>query len=49
MDPVEIEDAGWYTVDNLPGLPSTVLSIAMRLIEDFIEVMSKDTNKLNTA
>jgi len=31
--PGEIEDAGWYKIDNLPGLPAPV-SIASRLIED---------------
>jgi NAD+ diphosphatase len=34
--PGEIEDAGWFTVDNLPGLPSR-LSIARALIDEFIE------------
>jgi len=32
----EIEDAGWFTVDNLPGLPSR-FSIARSLLDDFIE------------
>lgn len=32
----EIEDAGWFTADALPGLPSQY-SIARRLIEGFIE------------
>ncbi len=31
----ELEDAGWYTVDNLPPLPS-VNSIARQMIEAFI-------------
>jgi NAD+ diphosphatase len=31
----EIEDAGWFTIDTLPGLPSGY-SIARRLIEEFI-------------
>jgi NAD+ diphosphatase len=34
--PGEIEDAGWFTVDNLPGLPSR-LSIARALIDEFID------------
>lgn len=34
--PGEIEDAGWYTADDLPQMPPRV-SIARRLIEDFIE------------
>ena len=36
MEPNEIEDAGWYKYDTIPGLPSTSISIAMKLIEDFI-------------
>jgi NAD+ diphosphatase len=35
-EPGEIEDAAWFTVDNLPGLPSR-LSIARALIDDWIE------------
>ena len=38
MDQVEIEDAGWYKYDKLPGLPSMALSIAMKLIDDFVRV-----------
>lgn len=33
IDDVEIEDAGWYTRDNLPLLPSTHMSISRALIE----------------
>ncbi len=36
MEQDEIEDAGWYPYDQLPGLPSSTLSISMKLIEDFI-------------
>lgn len=36
MDQDEIEDAGWYKYDKLPGLPSMALSIAMKLIDDFV-------------
>ena len=32
----EIEQAGWYRYDQLPGLPSTKISIASKLIDDFI-------------
>jgi NAD+ diphosphatase len=32
----EIEDAGWYTAENLPGQPGKI-SIARRLIESFLE------------
>jgi NAD+ diphosphatase len=40
VDGVEIEDAGWYRVDNLPEIPSTD-SIAGRLIRWYIENGSK--------
>jgi len=43
MDPDEIEDAGWYKYDNLPGLPSTSLSIAMTLINNFINTIKLKT------
>jgi NAD+ diphosphatase len=35
LDDVEIEDAGWFTVDKLPALPGQI-SIARKLIEWFI-------------
>lgn len=37
MEPGEIEAAGWYKYNNLPGLPSSTLSIGMKLIMDFVE------------
>lgn len=36
IDENEIEDAGWYSVENLPTLPPR-LSIARTMIEDYIE------------
>lgn len=36
MDPNEIEDAGWYKYNQLPGLPSSPISISMKLLNDFI-------------
>jgi NAD+ diphosphatase len=36
LDHIEIEDAGWYDANNLPGLPSSGLSIGRKLIDDFI-------------
>jgi NAD+ diphosphatase len=33
-DPAEIEEAGWYTVDDLPPLPPRV-SIARAMIDEF--------------
>ncbi len=32
----ELESAGWYTADNLPGLPSSSISISRKLIDDFV-------------
>ena len=45
MDEIEIEDAGWYRHDNLPGLPSVRLSIAMKLIEDFKRAFDSSLEK----
>jgi NAD+ diphosphatase len=36
IDPVEIEDAGWYRYDQLPGRPSTSISIASKMLDHFI-------------
>jgi NAD+ diphosphatase len=36
IDPNEIEAAGWYHYDNLPGRPSTSISIAQKLIDAFV-------------
>lgn len=43
LEPGEIEDAGWYTVDELPPLPPTT-SIARAMIDDFIERHGSDRN-----
>ena len=37
IDHNEIETAGWYRYDKLPGYPSSSVSIARRLIEQFVE------------
>jgi NAD+ diphosphatase len=37
IDKDEIEEAGWYRYDNLPGLPSMKISIASKLLESFVE------------
>ena len=34
-EPLEVEDAGWYTVDRLPQLPPKI-SIARAMIDDFV-------------
>lgn len=36
IDHHEIEAAGWYKFDNLPGRPSTRISIASQLIDHFV-------------
>ncbi len=36
IDPSEIEHADWYRYDQLPGWPSSSISIARKLIDDFI-------------
>lgn len=36
IDPIEIEDAGWYHYDKLPASPSNI-SIAGRLIQSYID------------
>lgn len=41
IDNDEIEDAGWYRYDNLPGRPSTRISIASLMLDDFIRVCSE--------
>ncbi len=40
-DPVEIEDAGWYTADDLPQLPPKT-SIARAMIDDFVKRQGPD-------
>lgn len=37
VDDIEIEDAGWYNVNNLPGMPSSSKSIAKIMIDEFIK------------
>jgi NAD+ diphosphatase len=41
IDNDEIEAAGWYRYDNLPGRPSVPISIAARLLDHFIDLRSK--------
>ncbi|MCK5201034.1 MAG: NADH pyrophosphatase, partial [Spirochaetales bacterium] len=43
IDEKEILDAGWFTPDNLPMLPSPY-SIARRLIMDFVEKTKNSSN-----
>ncbi len=47
VDPAEIEDAGWYSVDGLPELPPKV-SIARRMIEEFVAGHRGDPKTLKT-
>lgn len=38
INPDEIEEAGWYKYDNLPGRPQSSISIASKLIEAFVKL-----------
>ena len=38
INPDEIEEAGWYKYDNLPGKPQSSISIASKLIEAFVNI-----------
>ena len=40
-EPAEIEDAGWYPVDNLPALPPEI-SIARAMIDEFAAQHGRD-------
>lgn len=37
IDPHEIEEAGWYSKEKIPGWPSSSVSISRQLIEDFVK------------
>lgn len=37
IDPTEIESAGWYSADNLPGSPTSQFSITYKMIEKFLD------------
>ncbi len=37
----ELEAAGWYNVDNFPGLPSSAISVSRKLIDSFVQSVSK--------
>jgi NAD+ diphosphatase len=36
VDGIEIDQAGFFTKDNIPGIPPTNFSIASKMIEEFI-------------
>ena len=38
IDNEEIEDAGWYRYDDLPGRPSLAISIASKVLDDFVSL-----------
>ncbi len=46
IDKMELEDAGWFTVDTLPPLPGKI-SIARKLIDRFIEKHGPKTRDQN--
>lgn len=41
IDENEIEEAGWYAYNHLPGRPSTSISIAAKLLDHFIDICQK--------
>jgi NAD+ diphosphatase len=43
--PGEIEDAGWYTADDLPQLPPKI-SIARAMIDDFVKQQGHDPGRI---
>jgi NAD+ diphosphatase len=43
--PGEIEDAGWYTAEDLPQLPPRI-SIARAMIDDFVRQQGLDPEGL---
>jgi NAD+ diphosphatase len=45
IDHREIESAGWYRHDNLPGRPSSRASLSTKLIEHFLEKHSANKEK----
>lgn len=45
IDNNEIEAAAWYRFDNLPGRPSTNVSIASKLIQHFVAAQSQKSLK----
>jgi len=48
IEPLEVEDAGWYKADELPQLPPKI-SIARAMIDDFAERRGFDPEDLRTS
>lgn len=47
-DPAEIEEAGWYAVDQIPIVPPSI-SLARALIDDFVRSHGGDPSALQTS
>ncbi|HEX2211390.1 MAG TPA: NAD(+) diphosphatase [Longimicrobium sp.] len=47
-DPAEIEEAGWYAVDEIPIVPPAI-SLARALIDDFVRARGGDPSTLRTS
>ena len=45
IDNDEIEEAGWYRYDKLPGHPSTQMSIASKLLDYFVKICCARTQE----
>lgn len=45
IDQNEIEAAGWYRYDNLPGRPSLSFSIGSKLLDDFVQLCTERKKK----
>ena len=42
VDYTELETAGWYRYNELPGLPSSRLSLSSQLIQSFVADLEKE-------
>jgi len=47
IEPLEVEDTGWYTADDLPRLPPKI-RIARAMIDDFVKRRGRNPEELET-
>ncbi len=43
VDDIELAEAGWFDVDDLPVTPSASISVAGQLIQHYVELTERDT------